>query len=295
MFTIRNCFIIIIALLVPTGVFAGQPCRCSQQTVVGTYAVTAEGITIMTLGDDTQMPVSVASLTITTINSDGEASSTGYVAVGDQIMPFGIGPEDPVMNSMITVNSDCTGTETLSSGQVAELIVHKGGNEISSIMVQGGQLGAPIVTSKWKRISRIPDINFPFMRRWSKVGGTYVTSQSGVTVIPGVGAAPDAFLGRASISHDGTLEFKGTAMAAGTYMPFTLADGMWEEGKFAFTGSITGGIMAGGVQYMGEVENWVVVLDGGNELWGISIAVPTGNPVALMKAKRVSRQPIILE
>jgi hypothetical protein len=257
---------------------------------------------IMTLEDDTQMPVPVASLTLVTINPHGEASSSGYMNIGGQIMSFGIEPGEPKLSSKITVRPDCTGMEEFSIQyggmnveSKAELIVQKGGDEISSIMIQGGDLVSPVVTGKWKRISRIPDINHPFIDWWSRVGGTYVTSQSGVNIIPEVGAVPDAFLGRASISYNGTIEFRGTAMVGGTYIPFTLADGMWEEGELAFTGRVFGDIMAGGEDYMGEVENWVVVLDGGNELWGIALPVPNGNPVALMKAKRVSWRPIDLE
>ena len=53
--------------------------------------------------------------------------------------------------------------------------------------------------------------------------------------------------------------------------------------------------MAGGVQYFGELEHWMVALDGGNEFWGIALSEPSGVPVALMTAKRVSLRPEDLE
>ena len=280
----------ILVLLFPAVCLAGQPCRCTQQNVVGTYVLAYEGTLLTTLEDSTQVPVPTAGLSIVMIDWPGTVSAHGYMAVGDNITQFGIEPNDPEMSGEIIVNSDCTGIVDWGDDMVGELIIQNGGSEISSIMISGGPLGSPIVTGRWKRISRIPDIKHPLVRRWSFVGigGTYVLHQSGVNIIPGIGPAPGALLGLTSINDNGTLGFRGTAMVAGTYMPFTLVDGMWEEGELACTVRATGGIMAGGVQYFGEVEDWIVVLDGGNELWGIALSEPSGSPVTLLTAKRVS-------
>ena len=291
----RYCYTAILALLFLAGSLMAQPNRCTKRTVVGTYAVAAEGMTFMTLEDGTQMPVPIASLTVATIYPGGEVSSSGYVAVGDQIMRFGIEPGDPVMSSEITVNPNCTGIENLNSGQIGELIIQNNGDEISSIMIQGGPLGSPIITGRWKRISRAPDGHCPRVNWSHSVGGTYVARSSGISIIPGVGAAPDALLSRVSIGYDGTMEAIGTAMPAGTQMPFTIANGAWEEGGLPYTLTFSGTMMAGGMQAMGDVYYWGVALDGGNELWSIALAVPIGNPVALMTAKRTSRRPTDFE
>ncbi len=295
MFTIRNFFFAILALLISAGSAAGQPrsFTCTQQTVVGTYAVAAEGTVLMTLPDMTQALLPVAGLSIVAIDSQGGVSAPGYIAVGGAAQYY------PQMPGTITVNADCTGEiawknlegETVMTG---ELIIHKRGNEINSILVQGSPLAAPTVTGQWKRISRVPDLQHQRVCRPGCVSGTYVARQSGVNIVDGVGAIPAALLGLVSIDHSGEIEMSGTAMIAGTPMPFTLVNGLWEEGELACTGRTTGSIMAGGINNMGELEGWIVVLDGGNKLWGIAIETGSGSPVALGTMKRVSRRPMEL-
>ena len=293
MFSIRNCFIVILALLIPAGAFAGQPrcCSCSQQTVVGTYALAYEGTVI----NSTQGPVPAAGLFLITISREGKVAAHGYMAVGEDITPFGIEGESEISGEMI-VNSDCTGTVDWEDGKIDELIILGGGNEISSIMISGGPLGAPIVTGKWKRISRIHDINHPLMGWGSRVIGTYVVQQSGYNFDPDLGFfVPGGWLGNMAIYHDNTIECRGIAMVGGTQMPFTFANGVWGDGELKCTVTGGGDIMAYGVQYAGHVEDWLIVLDGGNELWGIALSEPGGSPVSLMTAKRVSLRPIDLE
>ncbi len=287
MFTMRNCLIAILALLIPAGSFAGQPqcLTCTQQTVVGTYAIAADGTAMMTLP--------VAGLSIVTIDSQGEVSAPGYMSIGDAAQWY------PQMPGTITVNDDCTGEIAWKNGEgetvmIGELIIHKGGDEINSIVVQSNPSMSPTITGKWKRISRVPNLYHQGVCRPGCVVGTYVARQSGVNMVPGVGPVPAAMLGRVSIDYDSTIEMIGTAVVAGNPMSFTL-DGVWEQGELACTGWITGSIMAGGTIYMGELEGWIVVLDGGNELWGIAIDDPSGNPVALGTMKRVSRPPLDLE
>ncbi len=297
MFTIKNCFIAILVLLIPTGAFAGQPqCyNCTQQTVVGTYAIASEGITMMTLpGMPEKVPVPVASLSIVTIDSQGTVSAAGYMAAGGEAQ-WASG-----MPGTVTVNPDCTGEIAWKNGEgetvmIGELIIRKGGDEINSIMTQGGPIGAPTITGRWKRISRVPNLNHQGACRPGFVAGTYVARQSGVNMVEGVGAVPAALLGRISIHRDGSIEMVGTIVVAGNPTPFTLEDAVWEKGEVACTGRITGSVMAGGTIYMGEIEGWYVVLDHGNELWGIGIELPGGYPVALNTMKRISLWPKELE
>ncbi len=282
-------------MLIPAVSLAGPSCRCKQQSVVGTYAVAAEGTMTMTLEDGTQAPAPVAGLSIATIDPEGDVSAAGYMVVG------GVAQYSPLTPGTITVNTDCTGEIAWKNDEgeiftAGELIVQKGGSEITSIMTQSG-LGTPTVTGRWKKISWVPynshnhsPVCSPLCTR-----GTYVAHQRGINIIPEVGPVPGAFLGRTSIYYNDTVEMSGTGMIAGTKMPFTLANGVWEEGELECTGTITGDIMAGGVQYMGQVESWFVVLDGGSELWGIALEDPTGNPVALLTLKRSSWWPTSFE
>ena len=294
MSTIRNCFITILAVLIPTGLFAGEPqcCTCSQQSVVGTYAVAAEGTVMMTLPGPTQIFLPVAGLSIVTIDSHGTVSAPGYMAVGGAAQWYA------QMPGIMTVNSDCTGLIEWKDGEetvmTGELIIHKGGDEINSIVIQGNPSLSPTITGRWKRISRVPDLYHQGVCSPDRVVGTYVAHQSGFNMVSGVMPVPAALLGRVSIGYDGSIEMSGTAMVAGNQMPFTLEDGVWEEGELACTGTITGSIMAGGT-IRGEMEGWFVVLDHGNELWGIGIDDPSGNPVVLGTMKRISRLPVELE
>lgn len=249
---------------------------------------------MMLPGTAQYVPVPVADLSIVTIDSKGAVSAPGYMVVGGAAQWY------PQMPGTITVNTDCTGEiawkdlegETVMA---SELIIHDGGDEINSILIEGGPLGAPTVKGQWKRISRMPNLYHQGVCQPGCVVGTYVARQSGVNMVDGVGAIPATLLGRVSIDYNGTIEMSGTAMVAGNRMSFTLENGMWEEGELACTGWITGSIMAGGTIYTGELEGWIVVLEGGNELWGIATDDPSGNPVALGIMKRVSRLPMELE
>jgi hypothetical protein len=283
MITMRNCSAAILASLFLAGSLAAQPNRCTQRTVVGTYAFAYDG-TVMMAG--ISAPVPVAGLSIVTIDPEGAVSAPGYMAVGGAPQWY------PQMPGTITVNTDCTGTVDWGGGMVGELIVQDGGVEISSIMISGGPLGSPTVTGRWKKISRVLDIHHP-----CSVVGTYVARQSGID-ITGFGPVPDALLGRVSVGYDGTIAMSGISMPGGNPMPITLADGEWEEGELACTGSITGNIIADspmGPIEVGKVKEWFVVLDGSNELWGIIVEGPAGDPVSLGTMKRVSRQPAGLE
>ncbi len=127
------------------------------------------------------------------------------------------------------------------------------------------------------------------------VRGTYVAQQSGFNFVPEVGPVPGGWLGHIVFYHDNTFECRGMAMPGGTQMPFTFANGVWEDGELECTATGIGDIMAYGVQYVGQVENWFVVLDGGSELWGIALSEPAGSPVSLVTAKRSSVWPISLK
>ena len=293
MFTIRNYFIVVLFILFPAVSFAGQPqcCNCTQQTVVGTYAVASEGTTMMTLpGMTEKMPVPVVSLAILTIDHNGAVSAAGYMAVGGEAQWAS------QMPGMVTVNPDCTGEIAWKNGEgetimIGELVIGKGGGKISSIMTQGGPLGEPTVTGRWKRISRIPNLQYLNICRPGCVFGTYVTGQSGVNMTETAGAVPTALLGRLSIHRDGSIEMTGTIVVAGNPTPFTLEDAVLEKGEVACTVRITGSVIAEGTVYMGDIEGWYVVLDHGNELWGIGIELSGGYPVALGTMNRISLWP----
>jgi hypothetical protein len=246
---------------------------------------------IMKLDGGKQVSAPSVGLSIITIDRKGIISASGYTVLGSQIIRYGIEPDDPAMAGRITVNSNCTGIVEWDGDTISELIVLEGGNEINSINISS-PVGAATATGRWKRISPIPDLHLPAGKRYPHRGvGTYVACQNGINMISGIGPIPAALLGRASIHKDGSTEMSGTAVVAGKQMPFTFEDGEWEEGELACTGTLRASLMAGGIQYMGEIEGWFVVLDGGKEIWGISIADPSGVPVSLGIMKRVSMWP----
>lgn len=289
-FMMRSWYIALLALLIPAGAVAGQPCHCSQQFVLGTYAWTIDGTGVVTLPDTTQKRVPVAALGVVTIDNEGIISVSGYLSIAGQIIRKGIDPEDPSYTGVMTINSDCTGILEWDDGGVVELIVHSRGDEITGIMVSGNPvLSDPMITGRWKRISWTPVIHGSGGRRPYLVGGTYITRMSGVDILPGVPTpVPEEVLGFSYIGYDGTMEGSSTAMFPGMRVPVTIEDGAWEEGELAYTGMTTGSLMAGGA-YRGELENWSVILDGGNEIWGIFLSNPTGGTtVSLVTSKRVS-------
>jgi len=94
-------------------------------------------------------------------------------------------------------------------------------------MIGRSPFGAPTVTGRWKRISRIPDLNNRYACWSNYVFGTYVACQNGYTKNIETGLIPTAFLNRASICYNGMVEMNGTATVAGSQMPFTFEDGEW--------------------------------------------------------------------
>jgi hypothetical protein len=298
MSAIRICSIIIPVLLMPTASFAWQPhCyTCSQQTIAGAYAFETEGTVIMTLEDGTQAPVPSASLSIITIDHEGSLSAHGYTVVGNQITQYGIGSDDPAMFGTITVNPDCTGIVKFDDGTISEVAIYERGNQLKSIMVSSPS-GFPAVTGWGKRISLRPDISCTRICCPNRVVGTYIISQRGINMTEEYGPVPNAFMGSVSVHYNSTVEMKGSIMiaVAGAKIPFTFENGEWQEGELAYNGWMTGTVMAGGSQVLGQPENWFVVLDGGNELWGIALDDGGGNPVALTTMERVSLWPADLK
>jgi len=256
--------------------------------VGGTYAAAFEGTLMVTLGDGTKKPVPNAFLGIGVVDGEGNMSQHGYLVVGNQAIRFGIEPEDPPFTGKITVNPDCTGIVELSRGEVFEVIVDPRGEEVNYIETVSPS-GAPTFTGRAKRISWAPpdqlrsNGNRPYL-----LGGTYVTRMKGVNLNPEVGPLPSAALGFGTIGYDGTYGFSGTKVVAGTSIPIVFENGGWEDGELPYTGTVTGSVIAGGTQYLGEYEGFFVVLGRGDEIWCLSLEEPAGSPVVTGVMKRVS-------
>ena len=92
---------------------AGQ---CSQKTLKGTYMSIQSGTLI--------------GLPFTAVNravADGVGSLTGSgTAVANGVVSF------PVIDATYTINPDCTGTVTSTSGLTQNIIIRKDGGQVSS-------------------------------------------------------------------------------------------------------------------------------------------------------------------
>jgi hypothetical protein len=95
-------------------VHAGQSVSCSLAAVAGNYGFTINGSLILPTG-----PVPIAAIGRATVDAEGNASGTEARNVGGNFA-------NETLTGTVTVEPDCTGTETLKffeSGQLVRTIV----------------------------------------------------------------------------------------------------------------------------------------------------------------------------
>jgi hypothetical protein len=129
------------------GLLFGQPARCTQDAVVGTYAIATEGTMLVTPpGASQPVLVPTASLSLVWIDRQGMMSGQGFASLGGTVSQV------PGAGS-IQVNPDCTGAIRTAVGTTSVDVILDEGKEIWGVMVQAP--GAKPVAHGIAR--RVPD------------------------------------------------------------------------------------------------------------------------------------------
>ncbi|HUI58375.1 MAG TPA: hypothetical protein VLY04_25555 [Bryobacteraceae bacterium] len=269
-----------------------QPVRCTQETVSGTYALSYEGTVLVTApGTSQPVPVPGVGLAVVSIDSAGAIWAAGIQTIGGTSVQFPFVP-----SGTMAVNSDCTGAVNWGLGMgTATMVILGEGQELNTMMTQcGPAVGGPcIIYGTWKRISRTPATVVPAQCSPGSVVGTYTVRQHGNLMSPQAGstyllATPGTLVGVASIGSDGSVKAAGTASVGGRTMPFGMAGNL--QMKSDCTATVTATLTSQGVT-MGQGQGWYVVVDGGNQLFGIEVQNPMGQPVTLGTMTRISTMP----
>ena len=271
--------------LLSAGIVLAQATSCNQSYVVGTYALAFEGAVVVAPPGAQQTVLSRVGVYLVSINDQGAISSTGIDNIGGQ---FSQGP----MPGWIKVNPDCSGAIDWGQGATATVAVLQNGAEIHSMMLTAAKPGRyPVIHGTWKRISRMPGELMSCST--ASVVGTYTFRASGIVMVspPGVSqpvSTPATLLGMASIGYDGTVVGRGTGVAGTEIISFGLGGTFASAADctFTFAGKPTVGDVA-----TGEGVIWGVVVDGGNELWGIQTKDPMGTPIYWGTWTRISPMP----
>ena len=257
--------------------------QCTQQTVVGTYAFLQQGNTLVTLPGVVQPAAfPFAALAIVSIDSAGTISGEGYGALAGQVA------RAPLSGS-IQVNPDCTGSSTPSDGIVDANVVLDGGNEIRGLMLQA-PVGKPVIQGLGKRISRAPGMVTPQRCSLAKVRGTYGITHQGTYMTPQPGVpqpipVPALILGEVSIDSQGKLRGGGTISLAGTAMDYEIVSGQIQPDSDC-TAIVEVSVKSGALADEGKA--WIVMLEGGDELWLIQTESQRVGPVVTGVWKRIS-------
>jgi len=293
----RNCifryvgFLAAVSLGVPV---LAQPMRCSQGTVVGTYALSYDGTVLATApGTSQTIPIPLAGLAVVSIDPSGAMWAVGVQNTGANSMQMPFMPA-----GTMAVNSDCTGAVNWNPGMgTATMIILGDGEELNTMMTQcGPAAGGPcVIHGTWKRIYRWPST--VDVAHCSPVGvfGTYVYRQNGYIMVPAAGSplpasVPFTTLGFASFGYDGAAQGNGTVSTGGQTRQYGIANGNIQA-KSDCTGTFTANFISQGVN-LGQFQAWFVALDGGNQIWAIGTQDPSGKPVALGTMTRVSYMPM---
>lgn len=274
------------------GLLFGQPARCTQDSVVGTYAVAAEGTMLVTPpGASQPMPVPIANLSLVWIDRTGVMSGQGFGSLGGAVS------ETPGAGS-IQVNPDCTAVLKTAVGTSSVDVILNKGEEMQGLMVQAPG-GKPVVRGIARRISRLGCSSMfchpPFVNLCSasdvhgiyavNFQGTYMVSQPGTpqpVPVPSLGVA------LASIDGQGQISGFGTITMAGEALDYQIARGQIDVQPDC-TAIAQMSVQSGAVA--DEGKSWLVVLDGGDELWAIQTESRVAEPIVTAIWKRISPIP----
>ncbi len=279
-------------VLVPVLLLAGactamaQPSYCMQDTVVGTYAVAAQGYLIITAADGSLIPVPVASLGIASIDSTGAITSLAYNSMGGQIA-------SRPMPGAIAVNSDCTASVDWGGGVTGALEIMDEGKEMHSQGLTAGAMGSTVAYGDWKRISRVPNTFIAAQCAPNAITGTYAVHMTGTLMMQvgdAVAPVPTALLGIGSAAFDGSAKATVSASIGGQVMPMEITSAGPITVNPDCTATVVWNHTSQGAP-LGQSKHFIVVLDGGNEAWGLATENFKGQPVQSVVWNRMSPIP----
>jgi hypothetical protein len=271
-------FILAACGLLFAGGVQAQENLCSQNTVVGTYALAYQGTVFMT----PVVSAPSAGVAQVSIDPEGNIAATGYQTIGGQIAQ---GP----MPGRIEVHGDCTASIYWQGDGSATANVLNNGDEINSMMVASGK--PMVVYGTWKRISRTQSEMMPPCSVAS-ISGIYAFRMYGSIITTPAGATgpvplPVAHVGSVSIGHDGKTTGKGTASLGGQVISYELAGNTVVNADCTFTTPVT----ITSVAAAGQGAIWGVVLQGHEQLLGIITKDAAGVPICLGTWTRISAMP----
>ena len=275
-----NRLFVFVCSMTAIGVLTAQP-NCSMENVVGTYALYYQGTVMMTTGSPPSATVSAvpaAGVAIAAIDWQGTIGGSAVRSTGGQI-------SKDSMPGKMQLNADCTGTIDWGGGSIATFVVLDQGAELNSMMLTGGVMGSPIIYGVWKRMSRSAPQCSP-----DAIHGTYAFRQwgTGIVTMPGSKQPvpiPVTMLGTGTSGYNGVAAATGTGAEGGQFVKFA------GNGQFVVNQDCTMNLnttISSGENVLGDFAAWGVVLDGGNEIWGITTKDPTGASIILGRWKRLS-------
>jgi hypothetical protein len=256
---------------------------CSQDTVIGTYALSYQGTVITTPAVGTA-PAGIpgAGVAHVSIDSSGQIAANGYQTIGGQVI-------QGLMPGKIVVNGDCTASIQWAGDGAATANVINNGDEINSMMVQSGK--PMVVYGTWKRISRTQSDMMPPCSL-QNIEGLYAFRIYGslIAVLPGAPwpvTLSVAHIGSASIAYAGKTTGKGTASLDGMIIGYELAGDTVVNADCTFSMPVT--ITSESSVDRGNI--WGVVLQGHDQLIGILTEAGAGVPISLTTWTRISAVP----
>jgi hypothetical protein len=223
-----------------------------------------------------------ASLSIASIDSAGTISGHGYGAFNGQVAPA-------PFNGTIQVNPDCTAISKPSAGIAATDVILEGGDEFKGLLTHF-PMGNPVLQGRAKRISRALDATRSAHCSAAKVHGTYAVTYQGDYLVPPPGGpllfpVPALMIGLASIDRQGQVSGRGTASLAGQATEFEIVSGNIDV-QSDCTATVQMSVKSGNLVDEGKI--WMVILEGGDELWAIQTESHVAKPVLAGIWKRVS-------
>jgi hypothetical protein len=268
------------------GALMGQPARCTQDTVVGTYALVTQGTMIMPAAGAAG-PVSVpsAALGIVSIDAGGTITGTATMSMGGDI-------SQTPWPGAIQVKPDCNAVVNWAGGTTGAAVIMDEGKEIRSIMLSA-TAAKGIVQAQWKRVSRVTSAVESTQCSPASVHGVYAASYQGIQIGTPPGATqpmsmPTVMVSLVSVDYQGQISGGGTMSLAGDPVPFQVVRGTLDVNPDC--SAVTQMALDAG-PLSNEGTGWMVVLDGGNELWSLPTQSNSGKTIAFGSWKRISPVP----
>ena len=262
--------------------------RCSSDTVRGTWAYQGHGTVMMIApGSSSPVPVPFTGLGIEKIDYQGRYTVHATMSVGGQV-------QDVDSSGSIQVNSDCTATDTYTSGSVQgadRLIILDNGNEMRSMPTKV-PLGPFAGMSYFRRLA------------WGDaqctsdmVRGTYAGWREGTLMMPVPGQSqpvplPFSALVTFTVQYSGAVTAASTASMGGSIVDFEMPKASLQVNPDCTATLNWSGYPKG---FPGQTSTGTlkyIVLNYGNELIGMDTQSSSGSSIVIENDKRISVNPI---